>query len=70
MEYRRELARAVGGEVHAFEMLSEAEARELIELFHAARDNEGRALRRAIDAALTAMPVSLRKVTRRIIFGS
>jgi hypothetical protein len=27
-------------------------------------------LRRAIDAALTAMPAPLRKVSRKIIFGS
>ncbi|MFD3746441.1 hypothetical protein [Nocardia sp. NPDC058633] len=69
MGYRGELAREVGGEVHAFELLSEAEAKELIDLFRAARANEVRALRRAIDAALTAMPTPLRKVTRKIIFG-
>lgn len=56
--------------MHAFELLSEAEAKEVIELFRAARANEVRALRRAIDAALTAMPGPLRKVTRKIIFGS
>ncbi|MEU4647489.1 hypothetical protein [Nocardia fluminea] len=70
MEYRRALAREVGAEVHAFELLTEAEARELIELFRAARANEVRALRRAIDAALTAMPAPLRTVSRKIIFGS
>ncbi|MEU4414987.1 hypothetical protein AB0G00_26625 [Nocardia salmonicida] len=69
MGYRRELAREVGGEVHAFELLTEAEAREMIELFRAARANEVRALRRAIDAALVAMPAPLRKMTRKIIFG-
>ncbi|MFC6014036.1 hypothetical protein [Nocardia lasii] len=69
MDYRRELAREVGGHVHAFELLSEAEARELIELFHAARANEARALRRAIDSALSAMPGPLRNTTRKIIFG-
>ena len=70
MGYRRELAREVGGEVHAFELLTEAEARELIELFRAARANEVRALRRAIDGALVAMPGPLRKITRKIMFGS
>ncbi|MBC7301257.1 MAG: hypothetical protein H5T78_09895 [Nocardia sp.] len=69
MEYRRELAREVGA-VHAFELLTESEARELLELFRTARANEVRALRRAIDAALTAMPVPLRKLTRKIIFGA
>ncbi|MFD3506109.1 hypothetical protein [Nocardia sp. NPDC058666] len=68
MEYRRELAREVGA-VHAFELLSEAEAKELLELFREVRSNEVRALNRSIDAAMTAMPASLRTVTRKMIFG-
>ncbi|WP_410870572.1 hypothetical protein [Nocardia sp. A7] len=70
MGYRKELAREVGGEVHAFELLTEAEAREMIELFHTARANEARALRRAIDALLAEMPSTLRTMARKIIFGS
>ncbi|MFD4456766.1 hypothetical protein [Nocardia sp. NPDC058480] len=70
MGYRRELAREVGGEVHAFELLSEAEAKELVTLFRTARADEARALRRAINASVAEMPGPLRKLTRTLLFGS
>ncbi|WP_157101866.1 hypothetical protein [Nocardia caishijiensis] len=69
MDHRGELAREVGGMVPAFDLLTDAEAAELLRLFRGARENEHRALHRAIDAALSAMPAPLRGASRRIIFG-
>ncbi len=59
----------VGGQVQAFELLTEAEAEELIELFRVARENEMRTLYRTIDLMMEAMPGWLRATTRKIMFG-
>ncbi|GGK48054.1 hypothetical protein [Nocardia camponoti] len=69
MEYRRELARETGGSIYAFELLTEAEAAQLVAMFRTARQNEKDGLASAITAAITAMPAPLRRITRRLLFG-
>ncbi|WP_043652373.1 hypothetical protein [Nocardia thailandica] len=69
MMSRPDLARELGGPLPALELLTDAEATELLALFRAARERETAALLRSIEVTLDGLPRPLRALTRRVMFG-
>lgn len=69
MTSRTDLVRELGGPLPALELLTDAEAAELLALFRAARARETAALHRSIEVTLDGLPRPLRALTRRVMFG-
>lgn len=70
MGTRAELERELGGPLTAIDLLSDAEAAELLAMYRDAQRIETATLTESVDGVIGALPWPLRTAAKKIMFGN